>query len=174
MKIEVVRAGPEQQPVIEHLFQFYHYDWTEIAREGEETYSNVGENGLFDVESLARFWNEPKRHPFLLKVDGTLAGFALVRQQSYLSGDPETNDMVEFFVMRKFRRKGVGREMATRLFTMFPGRWEVREVAENANAQAFWRAVIGGYTGGAYEETWVENEKWTGPVQSFLRSGAKE
>ena len=118
MKIEVVRAGPEQQPVIEHLFQFYHYDWTEIAREGEETYSNVGENGLFDVESLDRFWNEPKRHPFLLKVNGTLAGFALVRQQSYLTGDPETNDMVEFFVMRKFRRKGVGREMATRLFAI--------------------------------------------------------
>ena len=60
--------------------------------------------------------------------------------------------MDEFFVMRKYRRIGVGSAFATRLFDMFPGRWEVAEVAPNTNGAAFWRAVIGKYTDGHFEE----------------------
>jgi predicted acetyltransferase len=75
--------------------------------------------------------------------------------------------VAEFFVMRKYRRQGVGTVVATRLFDSFRGRWEVRELKTNLAAIAFWRRVIGAYTNGNYEETLIDDERWHGPVQSF-------
>jgi predicted acetyltransferase len=63
------------------------------------------------------------------------------------------NDMSEFFVMRKYRRSGVGREAARRVFAMFPGIWQLRQVHGNDAATAFWRAVVpSGYEEAAVEE----------------------
>lgn len=56
------------------------------------------------------------RTPIQVRVDGKLAGLALVIQQSYLSGDRNTTDIDEFFIMRKYRRRGVGKEAAMRIF----------------------------------------------------------
>jgi len=162
MIVEVVKAAREDEPVLRKLLQLYAYDFSEI------TGGDVGEQGEFEHEvPLDRYWPEPDRHAFLAKADGKLAGFALIRERSALSDDPETTDVVEFFVMRKYRRQGVGRTVATRLFELFPGRWEVREMRQNVAAHAFWRNVIGRYTGGRYEERLIEDERWHGPVQFF-------
>jgi predicted acetyltransferase len=56
------------------------------------------------------------------------------------SGEP--NDMVEFFVLRRYRRCGVGGQAARALFARFPGEWQVRQIATNQPATAFWRRAI--------------------------------
>ena len=76
-------------------------------------------------------------------------------------------DMAEFFVMRRYRRKGVGAAAATAAFDRFKGPWEIRQRRENVAATAFWRRVIGGYTGGKFDEVHWDNAAWTGPVQTF-------
>ena len=58
------------------------------------------------------------------------------------------------------------------LFDRFPGRWEVRQKAENSRAIAFWRRVIDRYTGGRFEEEVLADERWHGPVQRFDNSRA--
>ncbi len=78
--------------------------------------------------------------------------------------------------MQKYRRRGVGEYVATRLFDMFPGTWEVGEIASNVNAQAFWRKVIGRYKGGQYQEWTPGLEKWQGPIRIFnneIRNGKR-
>lgn len=75
--------------------------------------------------------------------------------------------MEEFFILRKYRGRSVGVWFARQLFARFPGIWEVGEIHENTGAQAFWRKVIGRYTGGRFEEVIVDNERWDGPVQKF-------
>lgn len=87
--------------------------------------------------------------------------------QSAGEGDPEVMDVAEFFVMRKFRRLGVGRACARRAFDRFPRCWEVREQRSNTPAIAFWRATISDYTSGRFHEEFVDDERWRGPVQSF-------
>jgi predicted acetyltransferase len=132
--------------------------------------SDVADSGVFDFEWLHKihlYWEKPDWHAFVVKVDGKLAGFALVRQCSYLSGDTDTTDMAEFFIMRQYRRRRVGERVAARLFDMFPGRWEVREEAKNLAAQRFWRTIIDRYARGRYEESIVDDDRWKGPVQSF-------
>jgi predicted acetyltransferase len=61
----------------------------------------------------------------------------------------------------------VGEHVARTLFDRFPGRWEVSELRDNLAAQAFWRRVIGRYTGSAYREVTLDDSRWRGPVQSF-------
>ena len=75
--------------------------------------------------------------------------------------------MAEFFVMRKYRRRGVGKQMAFNVFDRLPGKWEVRQVAENNAGIAFWRRIILEYTGGNVQETLLAGEDWRGPAQSF-------
>jgi len=82
-------------------------------------------------------------------------------------------EISEFFIMRNYRRRGVGAMVALHIFDMFPGKWEVQETANNRAAHAFWRKVIGDYTQGAYKEVFLRQVGWYGPVQTFT-SPARE
>ena len=50
--------------------------------------------------------------------------------------------MAEFFVMRKYRRRGIGRQAAADVFARFAGPWQVRQQRSNPAATAFWRRAI--------------------------------
>jgi predicted acetyltransferase len=108
-----------------------------------------------------RFFDREGRHVYIVRADGELAGFALVHR-----ADPVWH-MSEFFVMRKYRRSGVGTRFAVTLFDRHPGTWEVRQIHANTPAQVFWRKVIGRYTDGAYSEQLLDDDSWDGPMQSF-------
>jgi predicted acetyltransferase len=60
--------------------------------------------------------------------------------------------MAEFFVLKKYRRRGLGREAAFRLFSMFPGEWHVTQQVPNLAALTFGRKVIREYTQCNYHE----------------------
>ncbi len=137
---------PAEQPVLGRLLELYAHDFS------ERTGADVGDDGTFGWRFLDRYWAEPDRHAFLFRIDGKLAGFALVR-----SGDP--HDMAEFFVLRKYRRGGVGTDAARAVFARFPGEWQTRQQFENAGATAFWRRTI------PVPFTELANEE--GPVQRF-------
>ena len=161
MKIEIAEATRKDEPMLERLFQLYEYDFSEIMG------GDVGDDGVFHYISLGDVWEDDRAHVFITRVDGLLAGVAILIERSHFSGDTNVTFMDEFFVMRKYRRMGVGSEFATRLFDLFPGRWEVAEVAPNIAGAAFWRAVIGKYTDGEFEERVEDGDKWQGPVQTF-------
>jgi predicted acetyltransferase len=160
VQFEIVHATRDDEPVLAALAELYQYDFTEFSGEG------VGEDGRFGSDFLARYWTEPGRHAYLARADGKLAGFALVRRGSSFD-TPDVWDMVEFFVMRKYRRSGLVRYMARGIFDRLGGRWEVREIAANTPAQSFWRRIIGEYADGRYSERSYDDERWRGPVQSF-------
>lgn len=147
------------------LFELYTYDFSDLLE------LDLGDDGRFAVPSLVAYWDEPRRHAFFVRVDERLAGFALVGQGSRVSDDPEVYDMAEFFVVRRYRRVGVGARAAAMVFGRFPGRWEVRKRQENGAATAFWRRVIGGYTGQRFVELQSDDERWRGPVQRFESVG---
>jgi predicted acetyltransferase len=145
-RVEVVEASRAQKPLLANLLELYQYDFTEFDA------VDVDDTGRFGAPFLDVYWDEPGRHPFLLRVDGNWAGAALVR-----SGRP--NDMAEFFVMRKYRGDGVGTQFARELFARFTGEWTVRELEANTPAQAFWRRAI---PVAFQEDVWAK-----GPMQRF-------
>lgn len=154
-------ASVIERPVLENLFQLYAYDWSAFG------WLDVRPDGRFADPSLDVYWQGDHHHPFLIRVDGQLAGFVLVAARSRLTGTTGVFDMAEFFVMRKYRRRGVGFTAASAAFERFTGRWEIRQRDENVAATAFWRRVVARYTEGNYHETRNDDATWVGPVQTF-------
>jgi predicted acetyltransferase len=166
VNVQVTAAGPDDRARLAVLFELYAYDFSEILA------IDVGDDGLFRAPALDEFWTCPRPHAFLIGVDGRLAGFALVQEGSRLTNDEAVWDVAEFFVMRKYRRQGVGEHVARSLFDRFRGRWEVRQRIENHGATAFWRRAVGRYTDGRFEEVVWDDERWRGPVHRFVSDGA--
>lgn len=156
--IELHPAHIEDKTILRHLLELYAYDFSEIDS------ADVDEHGLYGYHRLDHYWTEEGRSPFLVRVSGKWAGLALVREVTLAEGRP-AHSIAEFFIMRKYRRQGVGQIVAQRLFDMFPGAWEIGQMAANLPAQAFWRAVIADYAGDRFEE--MRRADWDGPLQVF-------
>jgi predicted acetyltransferase len=129
LDIEIESVSYRDKGALRQIVELYVYDCSEFVG------SDVDEHGTFGYRYLDHYWTEPDRHPFFIRVDGHIAGFALVR-----AGDP--HDMAEFFVMRKYRRTGVGVAAARMVFERFPGAWQVRQESDNVAAAPFWRVAI--------------------------------
>ena len=146
MDMEVVEALDDDRTVVWRLLQLYHYDFSEFDA------SDVNPHGEYLHRYFDEYWTDPDRGAFLFRVEGALAGFALV-----FTGEP--HDIAEFFVMRKYRGRGAGAQAAASLFDQFPGRWTVRQQLVNPAATAFWRKAI--------RYPFQEHERGTEIVQSF-------
>lgn len=166
MDIQITQALLNERVLIQHMMELYLYDFTEFDG------ADLDEQGLYGYEYLDRYWVEPERVPLIIRVDDKPAGFVLVLEHSFLGNQGKM--IAEFFVMRKYRRSGVGRAAAFAVFDRFPGHWEVSEISHNTPAQQFWRKVIAQYTGGQYQEVVLDNETWQGPVQIFDNEWAED
>ena len=79
----------------------------------------------------------------------------------------------KFFVMRKYRRKGIGQAVAVQIFERFPGKWEVIQHGENEISKLFWENVISAYTNGNYMREQAKTEWWEGQALLFDNAKAK-
>jgi predicted acetyltransferase len=134
-QIEVIPATPDQMPIVANLLQLYAHDFSEFLD------VQLGPDGRFDYAPLPLYWSDPDRYPFLVRMDCKLAGFVLVKRETRVW------DMVEFFVLRGYRRRGIGTGIAHDVFRRFPGPWEVRVMHANRSALPFWDRAISEFTG---------------------------
>jgi predicted acetyltransferase len=155
--IEVVPARPEQEPILANLLELYAHDFSEFHDLELEA------DGRFGYRCLPLYWSEPGRHPFLVWVEGKLAGLVLVKRGSEVSGNETVWDVVEFFVLRGYRRRGIGTQIAHEVWRRFPGRWEVRVMQSNVPARDFWAHAISVLTGEAVLPVCIEKDGkcWT-------------
>jgi len=153
MNIDIQKASREEKYLLRNLMELCQHDYSEFNPE------DVNEHGLFGYTYLDHYWTEPERHPFLVRVDSKVAGFVFVRRLD----EVPTHTIAEFFILRKYRRRGIGQIVAYHIFDLFPGKWNVRQETGNLPAQAFWKKAIAHYTNNAYQEEETEQ----GPVQEF-------
>lgn len=158
----------EDKHILQNLMELCQHDYSEFNGD------DVNQYGLFGYRYLDHYWTEEGRYPFFIWHGKRLAGFALVRtlatDELITDGDKnegvvKTYSMAEFFIMRKYRRKGVGQSAARQLFDRFVGRWRVGQDADNLPAQIFWRKLITAYTGGNFTEIW--DSEGGSPTQLF-------
>ena len=155
--VSLQRATPDMAPMLSSLLELYVHDLSEIFP------VELGPEGRFGYEKLPLYWAEPAvRHAFLIKHGGHVAGFAFATRGSPASDDPEDLDVAEFFVLRGYRRSGVGRQAAKALWDSVPGHWVVRVSEANRVALPFWSEVIRLYTSGDFVESGrpVDSQRW--------------
>ncbi len=152
MPVEISRATSEEQPVVANLLELYAHDFSEFH------HLDLGPDGRFGYRHLATYWSAPDRHPFLVKVDGRLAGFVLVKRSSEVSARHAPWDIAELFVVRAYRRQGVGTHVAHAIWRLFPGQWEVRVMQANRAAFSFWDSAIGSFLGKRIGSACIEKD----------------
>ena len=142
--LSISKIGPESNALLRNLFEHYIHDmseWFEIDTKADGSYS-------YDTSSV---WANGY-HAYLAKVGDSIAGFALVGSAQEWLGDIGACEVHEFFVMRRFRRSGCGRNMARLVWNQYPGEWLVRVLEANAPAVLFWRTAIASHSRGSHKE----------------------
>jgi predicted acetyltransferase len=128
----------------------------------------LGPDGRFGYPRLPLYWSEPnRRFAYLIRADGQVAGFVLATRGSPAVEDPDVFDVAEFFVLRRYRRAGVGRRAAALLWRGRPGRWVVRVSERNAAGLAFWRRAVEEVAGGRATESTREGQSAPWRVLTF-------
>lgn len=162
MEIDVAPASAEDKPAMQRLMQFYLYDFTEFLNLEMDTHG-VFHEGILD----SYFAGDENRSPYLIKVNGKLAGFILVSDQVVLEESQGAKCIKELFVMRRYRRVGIATAALKNLLDSTPSAWEVRVVARNHPAIHFWESALHTITAGKFSRRDLNEERWTGPVFTF-------
>jgi tagatose 1,6-diphosphate aldolase len=136
--IQLLPATDADYPVVQTLSSYYIYDFTEYLGWPCPASGRFG-----GCDEMFAEWQAGKNYPFLISVGGELAGFAAVAL------DTGTREFYiqEFFIVRKFRRQGVGKAVAYRLFEPFAGPWRVEWLLANSPARQFWQPALQRYLG---------------------------
>ena len=117
------------------------------------TLDAVGGDGPTNASECARFnwWVRGDGLPYLFRLDGTPAGFAIVMADTRHLAVGVDFELMDFYIAPKFRRQGIGRQAALKIFDRHRGRWQVFELARNMVALSFWHGLIHDYTNGNFE-----------------------
>ena len=158
-EIEIRPAQPGDRLALHRMLELYQYELSDIWDQDLDAHGEYG-------YSLDRYFGARGCHTFVARSSGRLAGFALVDGAVKVSQGGQWMD--QFFILKKFRRAGLGAALARHVFDAVPGAWEVGQMAANHAAQAFWRRVIGEYTAGTYSEHTITCGGWQGVVQCFV------
>ena len=161
MRIEVKQSESTDRIKLDNLMQFYIYDFSEFLP------IDMDEKASFKEEILDPYFADPDKVPFLVLVDGLPAGFALVSAEIVSLQNQGGRCIREFFIVKRYRRKSVGKTVATTIFSMYPGKWEVRVVRTNLPAKVFWERVISEYSEDRYNCEERNDETWRGSIFSF-------
>ena len=135
--LELVPTEREQMPLIRNLYQFYLYESSDWEQEDVEV------DGRFYIhdEHLVRYWQESGWSAQLVLVDGFIAGFLLI-ERSELPG-VDALELADLFILKKYRRRGIGRAVVTQVLMSGEENWLVRFYRQDETAVAFWRSVVG-------------------------------
>lgn len=161
-QLEIMPASLAEKPIVARMVQLYLHDFSELAAIGSP-YGDVDESGAFALTYFDSYWQEADRMALLLRVGGQLAGFALINKWSP-TGLGTDRSIAEYFVMRKYRRAGVGRCAAHEIVRRYPGIWEVNVAHYNAPAQEFWQRAVSAVPGYAVEKIEGDGKRWQGPI----------
>lgn len=129
------------------MYVFYRYDL--LPFQSDE--SNINQYGIIDeqesqthedgVKDCDCWWEEPGvLYPFLIEVDRVPVGFIMVA--SGRNAHPKVNYRLnEFFILNKYRKKGIGDKAVSLLFEKLPGVWELGWLEANIVAEKFWKKI---------------------------------
>ncbi len=150
--VELIQANAGHRSVPENLLQLYIHDFSELVP------LDADDDGRFSYNDLSLYGSDASRLAFLAKLDGKLAGFVPITRISEPAGDGDVFDMTEFFVLRRCRHRGIGRDLAEKVWLRCPGRWQIRVTANNVAALGFWASSIAAFTGRTAERASFESD----------------
>ncbi|KJB86260.1 hypothetical protein AZ66_19890 [Paenibacillus sp. E194] len=135
--MSVVKVELNQKIILKHLMTLFLHDLSEFNEEQEFNQ----ESGLFEFDAFEWFFEKEGLFPFFIKHEDDIIGFILLQSSPYTN--PERYDYLinSFFILKKYRRKGLGKQAVQDLFQQCPGRYAIGQLSNNIPAIQFWRKI---------------------------------
>lgn len=154
MKIELIAAMDEDQMIVEKL------DRSSFVRSQEGTC----------IDPWSSYWKTPGNHPFLIKIDHEISGFAVIQGGTHPL-EPVWA-LKEFSMAAPFEGKQISARVVEHIFAKFPGKWEVEYSLEDPKLVSFWQEVLDDSQGGLFGK--VEKRSSEGKeVLTFFSTGVE-
>jgi predicted acetyltransferase len=99
----------------------------------------VGATDSAEYPYLDGYFSEPGLHPFVIRRQGVVVGFALIRAPKSTG---RAWEVAEFYVVPESRREGVGGAALASIWRRFPGDWELQVHRRNDDAVRFWLSCV--------------------------------
>ena len=144
MKISLEPVNAGEKEILRNLLEKYFYEFSQW--DGQD----INELGLYGYDYLDHYWTEENRWAFFIRVDRKLAGFVMVNDYPEIRRDTDYS-LAEFFILYKYRRRGIGTYAVFEIFRRLRGSWQLKVHPKNTASAAFWNRVINDYTDGCFE-----------------------
>ncbi|WP_208849490.1 GNAT family N-acetyltransferase [Paenibacillus artemisiicola] len=115
------------------------------------------ENGLFEFDVFDWFFEKEGLTPFFINLDGKPVGFILLQSGPYSNQEFADYVLNSFFILKKHRRKGIGKLACNKFFELYPGRYVIGQAQNNAPAVKFWKSVYESYGVIPFEKEEIED-----------------
>lgn len=133
--IILVRVERDKFNILENLMDLYLQDLSAFSKE-----LNVNAQGKFVYEGLEYYLSENELRPFFIYYNDELAGFVLLNSGKFVPIAVDYS-IHEFFILKAFRKNGIGKRAAKIIFNEYPGIYKIEQLNGNYAATEFWKAV---------------------------------
>lgn len=157
MNVHIEEVQINEEHVLRNMFEFYDYEFSQYLN------FEVNYDGLFRKAPVSEYLAKEEYNSFFIKSDGKLTGFVIVKMTNREISKPSF-EIEQFFILKKYSGKGIGKHAAIKIFDRYKGDWKVTQVEKNYPAQAFWRNVIKNYSNNSYTETYDDKHR---SIQEF-------
>jgi predicted acetyltransferase len=157
--VALERTTEQTEHIVKNMFVAYFNDTAPyndecvINAHGLPVADRPGSANPRTYDECVRFnwWIRDRCELYIVRADGTPAGFVIILTDLLHLPPGVDMELMDFYIMPKYRGRDVGRMAARAAFDLHHGCWQVGELARNAPAIRFWHSVINEYTRGQYE-----------------------
>lgn len=130
-----MKVEKKDSRILENLVSVYLSDMSEFAG-----FLKPETDGSYKYKNLELYWQKKELPAYFIKHNSGIIGFILSNRIPYVPDDCQVS-IHEFFILRQFRRRGLGREAAIKFFDDFPGKYFIAQLETNIPAIEFWHSI---------------------------------
>ena len=141
MEIYLDEVDTDKKDALYRLLEYSLFE--ESLNDGNE----MNEDGIFEYKYFDRYFGDEDYDAFFIRERNTdkLLGFVMINNYTKFG---KGRSIAEFLVIPKYRRSGIGKQVAHKCFDLYRGYWEVSPSYGSDSAYRFWQNVIDEYTNG--------------------------
>lgn len=158
--VALVQVTYDKKNILENLMALYLHDLSEFADD-----LMVNADGKFEYDGLEYYFKSEDLRPFFIYYDNEIAGFVLLNSGRYVSIGVNYS-IHEFFVLKSFRKKGIGSKAVKAIFEQYKGKYKIVQLIDNKPAIGFWRNLYASF-GIKYNEMAEKSDGIEGLMQIF-------
>ncbi|MGM1048120.1 MAG: GNAT family N-acetyltransferase [Bacillota bacterium] len=135
--MQIIKVDNNKKEILKNLMTLYLHDLSEFSNDIDINQ----DKGLFEFDVFELFFEKEGLTPFFIVYENNIIGFILLQSGPYSNQEYADFVLNSFFILKKYRRRGLGREACKAFFNLYPGRYAVGQLLNNKPAVLYWKNV---------------------------------